>query len=103
MSFDRYGPFREGNKIGVVCFAELPVKDTDIIEVYRKGETRLDQLSYQYYDDPNYGWLILQANPEYGSLEFNIPDASLLRIPYPLNVSLNDYQTSIEKYRKYYG
>ena len=45
----------------------------------------------------------MQANPQYGSLEFNIPDGSEIRIPYPLNNSLKDYQKSIDDYRKYYG
>ena len=102
MTFDRYSQFRNGKKIDLVCFAKLPKKDTDKIEIYRKGETRLDLLSYQYYNDADYGWLILQANPQYGALEFNIPDGSELRIPYPLDVSLSDYQEAISKHKKYY-
>jgi hypothetical protein len=46
--------------------------------------------------------LILQANPQYGSLEFNIPDGSELRIPYPLNAAIDGYQKSIERYNKLY-
>jgi len=101
-TFDRYSQFRVGNEIKLVYFGEIPKKTTDIIEYYKKGITRLDQLSYQYYNSPDYGWLILQANPQYGALEFNIPDGSELRIPYPLNTSLSDYQKSIENYKKYY-
>ena len=44
----------------------------------------------------------MQANPQYGSLEFNIPDKVELRIPYPLDISLKDYKKSIEEYNKYY-
>lgn len=100
-TYDRYSAFRQGNEIGLVPFVEIPAKSTDRYEIYRKGQTRLDQLSYQYYDDPNYAWLIMQANPQYGSMEFAIPDGSELRIPFPLNSTLSDYQEGIAKYKKY--
>lgn len=100
MGFDRYSQVRNGNEIGLVPFVEIPVKNTDRYETYRKGSTRLDQLSYQYYDSPDYAWLIMQANPQYGSMEFAIPDGSELRIPYPLNSTLDDYQKGIETYKK---
>ena len=100
MAFDRYSQVRNGNEIGLVPFVEIPAKNTDRYETYRKGLTRLDQLSYQYYDSPDYAWLIMQANPQYGSMEFTIPDGSELRIPYPLNSTLDDYQKGIETYKK---
>ena len=103
MSFDRYSKFRDGNTIRIVPFAEIPVKSSDRYEIYRKGKTRLDQLSYEYYGNSDYAWLILQANAKYGSMEFSIPDGVELRIPYPLNASLDAYQKSIENYNKLYN
>jgi hypothetical protein len=102
MGFDRYANFRNGNKIDLVPFAEIPKTSGDIYITYRHGQKRLDQISYDYYGSSDYAWLILQANPEYGSMEFNIPDKVELRIPYPLNVALDGYNKSIEKYNKYY-
>jgi hypothetical protein len=64
---------------------------------------RMDLLSYQYYNDPNFGWLILQANPQYGSLEYMIEDGVKLRIPYPLDTALQGYENEINKYDKLYG
>lgn len=101
MAFDRYSQFRDGNTINIVPFAEVPVKSTDRYEIYRKGKTRLDLLSYQYYESPDYAWLIMQANPEYGSMEFAIPDGSEIRIPYPLSASIDDYQKEVENYKKF--
>lgn len=101
MAFDRYSQFRDGNTINIVPFAEVPVKSTDRYEIYRKGKTRLDLLSYQYYESPDYAWLIMQANPEYGSMEFAIPDGSEIRIPYPLSTSIDDYQKEVENYKKF--
>ena len=102
-TFDRYSQFRTGNGFKIVPFWEIPEKGSDIKIIYRKGEMRLDQISYQYYDSPDFAWLILQANPQYGSLEFNIPDNAELRIPFPLDISLSDYRKSIETYNKYYN
>ena len=78
MSFDRYSQFRVGNGFNMVPFGEIPKSSTD-------------------------AWLIMQANPQYGSLEYNIPDGVELRIPYPLNNAIDAYQNSIEKYNKLYN
>lgn len=101
-SYDRYSQFRQDGAISIVPFGFIPPKDTDFYETYIKGESRLDIISYQYYNDSNYGWLIMQANPQYGSIEFEIPDGAKLRIPYPLSQSIQDYRASIEEYKKLY-
>ena len=97
-TYDRYTLFRENGDFKIVPCGKIEPKDSDFFELYKKNETRLDLLSYKYYNDPNYGWLIMQANPEYGSMEFEIPDGAELRIPYPLNVSIDSYELSIRKY-----
>lgn len=103
MSYDRYKKFRNNGYIKNVPFIPIEKKNTDLYEIYEPGKTRLDLLSYQYYDDPNYDWLIMQANPEYGSLEFRIPQGARLRIPFPLNSTLSKYNEDIDTYEKYYG
>lgn len=60
---------------------------------------KMDTLSYKYYGDANYGWLIMQANPQYGSMEFSIPDGVPLRIPYPLSTAKTRYEEGIQKYK----
>lgn len=101
-TYDRYSQFRGDGKIGMVPYGEVPKKSTDFFERYEKNNTRLDIISYNYYGDANYGWLIMQANPEYGSMEYEIPDGVTLRIPFPLNESIEDYRKSIETYNKLY-
>jgi hypothetical protein len=100
--FDRYSKFRIDNSIEMVPFIDIRKKDTDIFTEYVKGQSRLDNISFEYYGDPNYGWLILQANAEYGSMEYNIPDRSILRIPFPLDLTLAEYKQDIDTYKKYY-
>ena len=101
--YDRYASFRNGDGFNIVKFSQIEKQPTDIYETYKRGETRLDLLSYQYYGSSNYAWLIMQANPQYGSAEFRIPDGSEIRIPYPLVSALDSYQKGIEKNKKYYG
>jgi hypothetical protein len=101
MSQSRYSSFNEdGVKSDIIPFIKIPKKSTDYYEYYVRGQTRLDNLSYKYYKDANYGWLILQANPEVGSLEFAIPNNSLLRIPYPLDSTIIAYNTEAKNKRK---
>jgi len=45
----------------------------------------------------------MQANPECGSLEFNIQDGTLLRIPYPLEATMSQYYSDVNKYKELYG
>ena len=103
MSYDRYNKFRVNGDTIFPPFIEIPVKESDYYEIYEKGKTRLDILSYQYYNDPDYAWLIMQANPECGSLEFNIQDGTLLRIPYPLEATMSQYYSDVNKYKELYG
>lgn len=102
-TYDRYSQFRDNGGIMKIPFIKIPESDNDYHEVYRRNQTRLDLLSYQYYGDPGYAWLILQANPEYGALEYAIPDGSILRIPMSLNEALQAYRNNVDKYFKEYG
>ena len=102
-TFDRYSKFRRDGQILHVPFIQIPVRPTDYYTYYEVGKTRLDLLSYQYYNDPNYDWLIMQANPQYGSLEYKIPNGAELRIPYPLETALAQYNNDIDSYETLYG
>ena len=102
MSYVRYSKVRLNGKIGIVPHIEIPKSDSDYYETYERGKTRLDNLSYKYYKDTNYDWLIMLANPEYGSMEFDIPDGSQIRVPYPLQSVLQYYNSAIDNYNRLY-
>ena len=102
-TYNRYDKFKMNGIIKKVPFIKLTPKETDYFETYRRGITRLDLISYKYYGDANYDWLILQANARYGSMEFNIPDGVELRIPYPLESTLEEYRQKIDNYVITYG
>jgi hypothetical protein len=101
--YNRYNKFRRNGVSLHVPFIPIPVRSTDYYTYYDAGKTRLDLLSYEYYGDANFDWLIMQANPEYGSLEFNIPSGVRIRIPYPLESVLAKYNEDIEVYDELYG
>ena len=101
-TYDRYSKFRIDGSIKIVPFGKVGKRNTDFFELYKRGKTRLDLLSFTYYNNSNYGWLIMQANPEYGSMEYEIPDGVMLRIPYPLNDAIADYERSIDEHNKLY-
>lgn len=94
--YDRYKEFRQDGDIEVLPFIPIDRDGSDLYITYDKSKMRFDNLSYKYYGDPNYGWLILQANPQFGGWEFSIPDKVTLRIPYPLQTALTRYERNIK-------
>ena len=101
--YNRYDKFIDNGTMKFVPFIKIREKSTDKYVYYINGQTRMDLLSYQYYDNPNYGWLIMQANPELGSYEFKIPTNTVIRIPYPLSTTISQYNDDITIYDKLYG
>ena len=103
MAYSRYKSFIVNGAFKRVPFIKIPYSPTDCYVYYEVGKTRLDLLSYQYYNDPNYGWLILQANPQYSSLEFKLEDNAKIRIPYTLESAIQNYENELKKYEKLNG
>lgn len=101
--YNRYEEFEIDGTFKIVPNIDIPIKSTDKYIVYKKGKTRLDKLSNDFYNTPIFGWLIMMSNPLAGSMEFEIPDNFTLRIPTPLVSTLQDYQRGIELYKIYYG
>lgn len=100
---NRYKDFNINGTIGLVPFIPIRENSSDYFIYYEIGKTRLDILSYDYYGDANYGWLIQQANPQYLPYEFMIPNGAELRIPYPLDTVLIQYQEDLKQYKKING
>lgn len=101
--YDRYQFFIQDGEFKIVPGIEIPIKGTDKYLQYTRGKDRLDKLSQEYYNSPTFGWLIMMANPQAGTNEFEIPNNFLLRIPFPLVNTLQDYRRGVELYKLYYG
>ena len=93
--YNRYGKFtKDGQVYPRIPFVRIPESGSDLYIKFDKSKMRMDMLSYKHYGDPNYGWLILQANPEYKGFEFSIPDGVEIRIPYPIDSAISRYESS---------
>jgi len=101
--YNRYSTFLINGQQTVVPFVQVPQKTTDKVYIYKVGKSRLDKISQESYGTPFFGWLILQANPQYGGLENYIPDGAMLIIPFPLLPSLQDYKGALNNHFYYYG
>jgi len=100
---DRYEKFKSDGKVRTIPGISLRPKNTDKKIVYKLGKTRLDKLSQEYYGNPYHGWLILLANPQFGGLEFDIPDGDVIRIPFPFREAIERYIQEVDKHITLYG
>lgn len=75
-------------------FVVLPQNASDKFEYWNTERSRMDRISLKYYGNPFYDFLILYANRIYLN-EFDIPDGALIRIPFPLQKALSDYEAAL--------
>lgn len=101
--YDRYKEFKGNGTVKPLPGIFIPEGANDIQEVYELGKTRLDKLSQKYYNSPYYGFLILSANPQYGGMEFDIPDGEVITIPFPFKDAIERYEAEIEEHFRLYG
>jgi len=101
--FDRYKSFRTNGSMKPVPGITIPPTSTDKTAIYKKGVSRLDIISDTYYNNPYSGWLIMLANPHLGGLEFNIPDMTPLRVPFPYESAIQRYIIDITNHKTLYG
>lgn len=95
--YDRYSILKNGDgSIDRMPFIELPKNTSDKYEFWNTEFSRMDKLAKKYYDNPFYDFLILYANPHFVS-EFDIPDGTLIRIPFPLEIVLPQYENELLK------
>lgn len=97
--YDRYANFRKNDMIAKpIPFLKIKEKNSDIHIIFNKDTMRMDTLSYKYYGDPNYAWLILNANPELPPYEYLIENYTTIRIPYPIDSAIKRYEDSVTDY-----
>jgi hypothetical protein len=101
--YNRYKTTNTDEQYKLVPFVKLANKDTDKFYTYEVSRSRLDKISQEYYNSPYFGWLILLVNPEYGGYEWNIPNGTPIRIPFPLDVTINEYKTKLSNLNNLYA
>jgi|SRR5690606_27723240 hypothetical protein len=92
--YDRYYLLKKGNIYKTMPFIKIPKNNTDKYIEWKSNIDRLDKLSEKYYGSPFYDFFILYANPEFLS-EWDIPDNTIIRIPFPLDVVKSYYENEL--------
>lgn len=96
--YNRYNLLRYNNQNFTVPKITIPISNTDKQTVYKKGITRFDKLSEDYYGNPLHGFLILAANQQFTEMEFDIEDGAVIRIPFPFENALTLYNNAIKEH-----
>jgi len=99
-NYSRYQFSTANGKQTTLPFIQLDEKATDKKIAWKEGLSRTDKISQDYYGTPIWGVLIMMANPEYGAMEYDIPHNSIIRIPYPLKETLNEYFLKLQNNNK---
>jgi len=73
---------------------EIDQRDTDKKIIYNKNTTRIDRIAGDIYEDETLGRIIMWANPEY-DYEYDIPDNTVIRVPFPKNDVLQEITRKI--------
>lgn len=98
--YNRYSLLKNSDgTVETMPFVKLPVNTSDKYEEWNTEFSRLDKLSQKYYGNPFYDFLILYANPQYAS-EFDIPDGTIIRIPFPIGKVKSDYEALLLAYKQ---
>jgi len=98
--YNRYSILKNGDgTTESMPFINLPINASDKYEYWKSQFNRMDKLAKKYYGNPFYDFLIMYANPDFVS-EFDIPDDTLIRIPFPLSKAKGDYEAILVDYMK---
>jgi hypothetical protein len=94
--FNIYDYF-ENNEI--IPFLSISKRSSDKYEKWREGISTFDMFSYKYYGNSLLGNIISLANPEYIDSN-NIPDGTVIRIPFPFDDVKIELKNKIEEYKQ---
>lgn len=96
--YNRYKLLRKNNVNYPMPMVDIPISPYDKRVVYKKGITRFDILSQEYYENPLHGFLIMCANKHIVGMEFDIEDGTEIRIPFPFKSAISLYNDALKEY-----
>ena len=94
MPFDFYKNLKSNDVLKNMPAISISKRVTDKSVLYNKQKGRLDTIAGNIYDDETLWRLILWANEEY-FMEFDIPDNTVIRVPFPLQDVMTEVNTKI--------
>lgn len=101
--FNRYNDFKINGELKTQPHIFIGELSSDKFIKFKKRFDRMDILSNRYYNNPYCGFLIMMANPHLGGLEFDIPNGTLIRIPFPLESAIERFNKEKNNYINLYG
>jgi hypothetical protein len=84
---------------GTIPNINIPDKLTDKYIIWKKG-MRLDTISYQYYGNPAYDFLIRHKNGEFGFDEYEWENGVEISIPFPLENTISSIRQEYEFFKQ---
>lgn len=102
MYINRYKQFLNSDGIEYIPSLSITTSDSDESKLWNKSSDRLDKLSQTYYGHPFGGWLIMLANKNLGSDEFDFENGDLIIIPFPYQNAIQRYENAVKKYNTLY-
>lgn len=94
MPVNFYKPLKENDTLKDMPPVKISMRKTDKYITYNRNLMRLDFIAGEIYQDETLWRVILWANPEY-ALEFDIPDNTIIRIPFPVNDVISEINAFI--------
>jgi len=95
MAFNRYKLLVTPNRtMQTVPGVVISKRTTDKYVIYNYDKMRFDTIAAEIYGNDLYNWVISLGNPEY-PLEFDIPNNTVIRVPFPINDVLVEYESKV--------
>lgn len=94
MPYNFYDLLKVNDSLKEMPAISIIKRDTDKSIIYNKQKNRLDTIAGNVYQDETFWRLILWANEQY-FMEFDIPDNTVIRVPWPLQDVIAEIQTKI--------
>jgi hypothetical protein len=98
MPVNFYKSLKDNDSLKDMPPVKISFKKTDKYITYNKNLMRLDFIAGEIYQDETMWRLIMWGNPEY-SIEFDIPNGTIIRIPFPLKDVLSEVNNFIAQNR----
>jgi hypothetical protein len=94
MGFNFYKYLIQDGKMSNMPPISIEKRSTDKYVLYNSQNNRLDNIAGDIYTDETLWRLILWANEQY-FIEFDIPDNTVIRVPFPMQDVLNEVNSKI--------
>lgn len=98
MPYNFYSLLKDNDSLKNMPPISIDKRTTDKSVTYNSQKNRLDTIAGNIYNDETLWRLILWANEQF-FMEFDIPNNSVIRVPYPLQDVLNEVQLKIVEKR----